>query len=106
MSASRFRRLWVLQEVPLGSSHSSRQCGQVRITYHDLRRAFVLLTERAGVPRELCDILSDKNDIVYGLTISNVLVTSRQHLRSGSRDKIYGIIGLLGPVLRKGIKPS
>ncbi|USW50912.1 Putative heterokaryon incompatibility [Septoria linicola] len=104
-----FRRLWVLQEITTSAPGSILQCGQHQTTYHDLRRALAGLTERSGVPNDLSYIINDKNDLVYGLnqtSMGDVLSTSRQHLCADPRDKVYGILGLLGTKIREGIQPS
>ena len=109
LKLSWFSRLWVIQEVSLASPQSYLQCGQDQISYHDLRRALAALVERAGVPNEISYVLNDKNDTLYGpgcRTVCNVLSTSRQHACSDPRDKIYGMLGFLGPKLRDAIGPS
>ncbi|GIZ41074.1 hypothetical protein CKM354_000439000 [Cercospora kikuchii] len=109
LSLSWFRRMWVIQEITLGGPASILQCGPDQITYHDFRRAIAILTERAGVPNDLSYLINDKNDIVFGLsrsTLRDIVSIARQHSCFDPRDKIYGMLGLLGPRLREGIRPS
>ncbi|CAK1356397.1 unnamed protein product [Cercospora beticola] len=109
LSRSWFRRMWVIQEITLGSPRSILQCGPDTITYHNFRRAIAILTERAGVPNDLSYLINDKNDIVFGLsrsTLRDIVTIARQHSCFDPRDKIYGMLGLLGPRLREGIRPS
>ncbi|KAF2160185.1 hypothetical protein M409DRAFT_29266 [Zasmidium cellare ATCC 36951] len=102
-----FSRLWVLQEVT-ANPNTTIQCGQDSIDWYFLRRAIIGLDERVGVPAELSYRLNGKVDIAFGSSGAFAIVhfVARQHLCQDPRDKLYGILGLVGPKLQDKIVPS
>ncbi|KAK4495200.1 hypothetical protein PRZ48_013527 [Zasmidium cellare] len=102
-----FDRLWVLQEVT-ANPNTTVQCGHDSIDWYFLRRAIIGLDERAGVPATLSYRLNNKVDIAFGSrgTFRDVLFVARQHLCQDPRDKLYGVLGLIGPKFQDRLVPS
>lgn len=102
-----FSRLWVLQEV-VANTRTEFLCGSQTIEWRLLRRAIAALTGRRGVPVNLAADVNVKSNIAYGQIrlLRDALYLSREHSCEDPRDRIFGLLGMLGPELRLAITPS
>ena len=109
MKRSWFERLWVLQEITLANPNAIVQCGNDTITYSLFRRAVVGLRMRLGMPDSLYQRIERRVSISYGLqntSLFSLILKARDHDCSVPHDKIYGLLGFVGPKLRDTIRPS
>ncbi|KAM0811959.1 putative WW domain-containing protein [Seiridium cardinale] len=102
-----FRRLWVLQEIQLASKYSIIKCGVDEISWPRFRRAVILhagrsLARSRGIPntlfhaRVLCLVAKDLHfETLVGQTGFSEF--------SEPRDRIYGVLNLMPPVLARSI---
>ncbi|KAF2490269.1 HET-domain-containing protein [Lophium mytilinum] len=100
-----FKRLWVWQEVHLANSHAVMQCGRDSIPWYRFRRAVNCIAAKADQPsaqlrselRHLRHLTGFLPDLPLRLILSNM----RGQMCSDPRDKVYGLLGLLGSDLAK-----
>ncbi len=108
INRSWFDRLWIIQEIQLGSCKSIFQCGLDSIEWPRFRRAGLVLRFLPQLPST--KLLSRL--VMVGRLVKNVrrtdflgrLVKGHQRLCSDPRDKIYGHLGLASPKLLNDIK--
>jgi len=104
-----FERLWTLQEILLANPAAVVLCGGEDIPYRLLRRAIVVLLNKAGanIPSQLAERIYRLAYPAYGieaLTLTRLLRLSASLGCSDPRDKVYGILSLLGPKLREAVE--
>jgi hypothetical protein len=103
-----FERLWVMQEIRLGSCRSVLQLGSREIPYSVILRATRSLDGRVGIPyqlRESVQLTIGVNNIT-DLTIPQLLRISRTRKCTDPRDKIYGVLSLSPPDFSAKINPQ
>jgi hypothetical protein len=101
-----FERVWVVQEIQLGSPTSMVQCGEYQISWYLIRRAiFHLCTGGAKPIAELGYIVSLFSD-VRGDPLPALLHYCNRLKCSDPLDKVYGILGLAPPLVASKIHPS
>jgi hypothetical protein len=106
-----FDRLWVKQEIQLANSAALVQCGTVRITWSQLRRAILFLQNLRfpdWTPPDLPRVLQNRHALAFGsknVIPMKVLRDAVLAQCSDSRDKVYGVLGLLPPALAEAITP-
>jgi hypothetical protein len=102
-----FERVWIVQEIQLGSPTSVVQCGEYQISWYLIRRAISRLWN--GAPE---NVMAKLQNIAYLVTNlrGDPLPTLLQHCNklkcSDPLDKIYGILGLAPPLVASKIHPS
>ncbi|KAK0644547.1 heterokaryon incompatibility protein-domain-containing protein [Cercophora newfieldiana] len=100
-----FTRLWVVQEVNLAGTRAMVQCGDDEVPWAMFRRAVLCLSTKYNLPTQ--DIRGEIATIAglanydgaasyMGLTVS---IFDREC--SDQRDRIFGLLGLMPPGLRK-----
>ncbi|KAI1380165.1 HET-domain-containing protein [Hypoxylon crocopeplum] len=105
-----FRRLWIVQEIHLGSARSILQCGRDEIPWPLLCRAIMCIYTKV-------EVLS--NDLLWNLELVRDLGDNAGHLRfeellyrhcvrpcQDSRDKIYGLMSLASAEITRHIDVS
>jgi hypothetical protein len=102
-----FYRVWCWQEIKLGSSDASLQCGSDTISWNTFWLAVLCIHNKDNLPstrfRERCrHILFLKYDPA-GHSMSNILDISRSKGCTNPRDKIYGLLGIAPTYFGKGV---
>jgi hypothetical protein len=111
LDRSYFRRVWIFQEVQLATV-ASIQCSNETTSWRYLRRAIIacsVMTLLSGVPAQLRSRL----DTLWSLVLDS---RSLDPVRlfdyviaaecSNPRDRVFGILGPLPPVLSRKIQPD
>lgn len=109
MELSWFNRLWVLQEIALAKRNAIVQCGHNFVAFSLFRRAIIGLRRRVGAPEYLLDRVEGQGIFSYGLQYSGIydlIFIAREHSCSVPHDKIFGLLGFMGPKVRAMIQPS
>jgi hypothetical protein len=101
-----FNRVWVLQEALLGSQTSIIECGKTSILWLLLRKAMLVLARNRTIPRELRSLLESYRLGILPRAMSSLLellgwAKFRQCV--DPRDKIYGVLGLVSPLIANNI---
>jgi hypothetical protein len=95
-----FERVWVLQEA-LSCNRVQLQCGQDRIPWLSVRKAFLVLRQRSSALPS--DIRARLFPYARGLmapplaSSEHLLLWARNQKCTDPQDRIYGILGLLDP---------
>lgn len=104
-----FSRLWVLQEITLANANAIVQCGHTTLAYLFFRRAMAGLNGQRDAPMSLHNRITDKFWLSCGLQTTgmwSLITMAREHVCLLSHDKIYGLLGFMGPVIREHFQPS
>ena len=93
-----FVRLWVMQEIVLGSDRAVLQCGSDVIEWDLFRRATLVLNDKTRLPsvafRERLGLLGNLTRTSSQETFDTLLGRTRVQACSDPADKIYAIITL------------
>jgi hypothetical protein len=101
-----FSRIWVLQEALLGNPRSIVQCGKTSLLWTALRKAILVLARNATLPHDLRSLLASYEPGILPRAMSSLpwlLRWTKSRKCIDPRDKIYGILGLVSPLIAKGI---
>ncbi|KFA72154.1 hypothetical protein S40288_07067 [Stachybotrys chartarum IBT 40288] len=111
-----FERVWIRQEITLGSSRSIVMCGNKVILWQDFRNAIWCLSTKGD---DQVDDPDDQTCLAYKLPfISNLCRAQLRNIRSvladvrsakckDPRDRVYGLLNLLEPHVEElGIVPD
>jgi hypothetical protein len=106
-----FERVWIVQEIQLGSSTSMVHCGEYQISWYLIRRAIhrLLMGAVSGVPPNVVTKVNHVADLVMnirGKPLPTLLQYCRRLKCSDPLDKVYGILGLAPPLVASKIHPS
>ncbi|KAI1387256.1 HET-domain-containing protein [Hypoxylon trugodes] len=103
-----FKRLWIVQEIHLGSAKSIVQCGHDEILWSHFRRAILSINDKdEGVPHDIRINLNNAGDFYLYLghnPFENTLYNYHMRLCSDQRDKVYGILSLAPREIRDAIE--
>jgi hypothetical protein len=102
-----FERVWIVQEIQLGSSTSMVQCGEYQISWYLLRRAISRLYT-GGVPQNVMNKLHNIGDLftnMRGDPLPTLLQCCDRLKCSDPLDKVYGILGLAPSLVASKIHP-
>ncbi|KAK0641412.1 heterokaryon incompatibility protein-domain-containing protein [Cercophora newfieldiana] len=108
MSRPWFQRMWVVQEVQLGSRGSIVQCGRDSIQWQPFRYAIACLRSKQhftpisafiGYPLTVCLDLA-------GFPFDYLLSKTKSSKCSDDRDRIYGILSLTPAWFQKQVVPN
>jgi hypothetical protein len=103
-----FERVWIVQEIQLGSPTSMVQCGEYQISWYLIRRAIIRLCMPPGVPQ---NVMAKVGHIVNlfknmcGNPLPTLLQSCDNRKCSNPLDKVYGILGLAPPLVASKIHP-
>lgn len=112
-----FSRVWIWQEIVLGSSNAEVWCGQKMVPWYFLRRGLVLLRE-THIPGSVQEGASLLPWYLQGLPYCHPafghmvegpvgLVSSiAKSACTDSRDRLYGVLGLTHPGFAERITPD
>lgn len=97
-----FYRLWCWQEIGLGShQHTVVQCGTQQIRWAVFWRAVLCLHNKERLPtitfRERCRHVAYLTHDAHNTHTSVLLDLARAKGCAEPRDKVYGLLGLMGP---------
>ncbi|TGO11852.1 hypothetical protein BTUL_0100g00310 [Botrytis tulipae] len=101
-----FSRVWVLQEALLGDQGSSVQCGNTCIPFTALRKAMLVLGRKVTTPSDIRSQLLSYSPGVLPESmreLPELLRWAKHRNCSDPRDKIYGVLGLVSPLIAEGI---
>ncbi|KAF7917095.1 hypothetical protein BELL_0537g00070 [Botrytis elliptica] len=101
-----FSRVWVLQEALLGDQRSSVQCGNTSIPFTALRKAMLVLGRKVTTPSDIrSQLLSYAPGVLPDSMreLPELLRWAKHRNCSDPRDKIYGVLGLVSPLIAEGI---
>jgi hypothetical protein len=106
-----FDRLWVKQEIQLANPSAVIQCGADTIKWQQLRRA-ILACSLLRMPKGTSPLLKPRIDTVSILALNmhggdplELLENAISAECKDSRDRIFGILGLLPDVISRKIQP-
>jgi hypothetical protein len=102
-----FSRVWVLQEALLGNQMSIVQCGKTSLLWPALRKAILVLSRNITAPHELRSLLASYRPGLLPRAVSKLpelLSWAKRRQCTDPRDKIYGVLGLVSPLIEKGIR--
>ncbi|KAI1327981.1 hypothetical protein F5Y16DRAFT_167932 [Xylariaceae sp. FL0255] len=98
-----FSRLWILQEIQLGTRSSIIKCGEHEITWALFCRAILCIDgTRHGIPSELKESISFITDTclyIPSASLYEILWCQVGRECADDRDRIYGLLNLLPPIL-------
>ncbi|KAK6069176.1 hypothetical protein SCUP234_10824 [Seiridium cupressi] len=102
-----FWRLWVFQEIQLASKHSIIKCGVDEISWPRFRRAVLLVaghsfTQFSGTSNTLYKAIAlcyVAKDLQFEILVAQM--GAREF--SEPRDRVYGVLNLMSPVLARSI---
>lgn len=100
-----FTRIWVLQEAML-SSNAIVQCGEHSIDWLSLRKTILVFFEKTTLPGDIVDFLVLYSHGLIHLarnTFQDLLMWTVNQKCTDPRDKIYGILSMISPKLRREI---
>jgi hypothetical protein len=106
-----FNRLWVKQEIQLANATALIQCGTFAMTWGQLRRAILLCARMRfpdGISSGLPRVLNSRRALALGVKNVNPTEVFQAAVFaecSDSRDRLYGVLGLLPPALAEAIEP-
>jgi hypothetical protein len=106
-----FDRLWVKQEIQLANATALVQCGTFKVMWSQLRRAILVCRQTRfldGTSPELFDVLNNRRALALGVKNVNPTQVFKAAVFaecSDSRDRLYGVLGLLPPGLAEAIEP-
>ncbi|KAI1769417.1 HET-domain-containing protein [Hypoxylon sp. FL1150] len=93
-----FERLWVTQEIQLGSPSSVLACGHDELPWSTFRRAFLTLDRKVEeLPRKSLKSPLELCAVVERFSLEQLLFTFRDRKCFDKRDKIFGILSLVPP---------
>ncbi|KAK9415912.1 putative Heterokaryon incompatibility domain-containing protein [Seiridium unicorne] len=102
-----FRRLWVLQEIQLASKYSIIKCGVNEISWPRFRRAVTLPVQRSLTrPGGISNTLYRAITLCYvakDLRFEILAAQTGAREFSEPRDRVYGVLNLMSPVLARSI---
>ncbi|KAI3320241.1 HET-domain-containing protein [Xylariaceae sp. AK1471] len=102
-----FTRLWVVQELHLGSAKSIIKCGNEEIPWPLFRRAIICIEEKdQGIPTKLrksIDPIYTISFVINNQTMHNIIYTFHNRECADGRDKVYGLMNLLDRAVSKHI---
>ncbi|TGO40538.1 hypothetical protein BHYA_0035g00120 [Botrytis hyacinthi] len=101
-----FSRVWVLQEALLGDQRSSVQCGNTSIPFTALRKTMLVLGRKVTTPSDIrSQLLSYSPGVLPDSMreLPELLRWAKHRNCSDPRDKIYGVLGLVSPLIAEGI---
>ncbi|KAI1362067.1 heterokaryon incompatibility protein-domain-containing protein [Xylaria arbuscula] len=111
-----FERLWIRQEIALGSRNGILLCGEESIPWSDFRDAFLCIYCRVEPDafENMYEPFLARGQLIYGLATMQsygTLEESREQIgqskRTDPRDKIYGILNIISDADQKiGIYPD
>ncbi|PVH69947.1 HET-domain-containing protein [Cadophora sp. DSE1049] len=102
-----FSRVWVLQEALLGSQLSIVQCGKTSLLWNAIRKAILVLGRKTTIPLDIRSLLVSYRS---GLLphpmrgLPELLRWAKHRYCIDSRDKIYGMLGLVSPSIASRIR--
>ncbi|KAF2811268.1 uncharacterized protein BDZ99DRAFT_415778 [Mytilinidion resinicola] len=100
-----FKRLWVWQEIHLANSHALMQCGHDSILWSRFRRAVQCIyykgDQATAQLRSKIILLQLLTAFLLDLSLGSLLDFMRGQMCSDPRDKVYGLLGLLGSDMAK-----
>lgn len=103
-----FKRLWIVQEIHLGSSESILKCGHDEILFSSFRRAIICIWDKnSGTPQHVTNslfIVYRLCDNIYDFTFHRIILDHNARNCSDPRDKIYGLMSLSPLKVIKDIK--
>ena len=110
LSRDWFSRLWVVQEIQLGSRYSIVQCGEDVMDWSHFRRAVISLNNKLEGPslnlrRSLVEAYTIwRPNLVYNLP--DLLDLASDKHCSEQHDKVFAILGLVSPTMASKIQPD
>lgn len=100
-----FRRLWVVQEIQLGSPSTILMCGHDELLWSTFRRACLSLNQKQEqLPRERLKWSLQLCTIAENLSLEHLLFSCRDRKCFDKRDKIYGVLSLAPPEIAEHIR--
>ncbi|KAM5354744.1 hypothetical protein ACJ41O_001391 [Fusarium nematophilum] len=103
-------RIWIVQEINLGSSRAVVQCGHDQLSWHRFRNAMTTLAlyDRV-IPDDLKSSLFMAETMMHGNPgvspmWATITVNSWYRQATDPRDRVYGLLGLLSPRFRQRIE--
>ncbi|KAH8648618.1 heterokaryon incompatibility protein-domain-containing protein [Xylariales sp. PMI_506] len=103
-----FKRLWVVQEIQLGSRSSIIQWGEQELEWSLFRRAVrCIFYKTRGVPTEvraICESVIETCNNIQTSSVENLLWNHAVKECLDDRDRIYGLLNLLPPNLSSSIR--
>ena len=108
LERSWFYRLWCWQEINLSSPHTIVQCGFDEVRWTVFWRAILCIHNKANLPtiifRERCRHVSFLTADADVHPMSIMLDLGRSKGCADPRDKVYGLLGLTGPLFNASVK--
>lgn len=104
-----FERLWVMQEIRMGSRRAIMQLGTEEIHYSIILRATTALAARVGLPHKLREGIQSSTGITHNLgqiTLPELFRNSRARKCTDPKDKIYGLLSLAPSAFTDRIQPQ
>ncbi|KAI3324409.1 HET-domain-containing protein [Xylariaceae sp. AK1471] len=103
-----FQRLWVLQEIHLGSRRSIIKCGEQDVEWALFRCAILCIDNKLDdVPDQVRDAINEVRkicDYTFASSLENFLGDHMIRKCRDDRDRVYGLMNLLPPGLAKLIQ--
>ncbi|KAI0386421.1 HET-domain-containing protein [Hypomontagnella monticulosa] len=105
-----FKRLWVVQEIHLGSARAVIQCGNDEIPWSLFRRAMICIDNKfEGTPEDMLGKMLETMDFCHYIdneTFDAILHRFQGRLCIDDRDRIYGLMSLASSEVTRGITPN
>ncbi|KAH7087442.1 heterokaryon incompatibility protein-domain-containing protein [Paraphoma chrysanthemicola] len=108
-----FTRVWIWQEIVLGSAETLVYCGHTSVLWYNLRRGIILLRETNLPDPRMRDglIESHVTSLIYchedfghlEIGLTGLVESIASSACTEPRDRIYGLLGLCRPDIAKGI---
>ncbi|KAI1768943.1 heterokaryon incompatibility protein-domain-containing protein [Hypoxylon sp. FL1150] len=102
-----FSRLWVIQEALLGNRHTIFQCGDDKILWNNLRKAFDILRYMTMPSSTLHDSVETLTSTMRDVSVyqpAQLLQVASTRECSDLRDKVYGVLSIAPPGFRARVQ--
>jgi hypothetical protein len=109
-----FTRVWIWQEIVLGSAATQVYCGCTSVLWHNLRRGIILLQETNLPDPRMRDGLIDSHvsNLIYchedyghlEIGLAGLVESIASSACTEPRDRLYGLLGLCRPDIVNAIK--
>jgi hypothetical protein len=107
-----FERLWVTQEIILGSKHSVIQYGSEQMQWPTFRNAMIILSQKVPRPPQLSQTrLEEIRDLVNivpngDIPVSQLLRLGKAKKCADPRDRVYGHLSMFAASFADRITPN